>query len=51
MVTHTFNPSNWEPHAFNPSTRKVETGRDLAGWREEYKAGGEKSTGIQSEDL
>ena len=29
-------------HTFNPSTREVETERDMAGQREEYKAGGER---------
>ena len=33
-MVHTFNPSAWESHAFNPSTREVETGRDMAGHRE-----------------
>ena len=32
-------------HTFNPSTLKVETGTDLAGWREEYKEGGDRSSG------
>ena len=31
--------------AFSPSTREVEMGRDMAGQREEYKAGGDKSSG------
>ena len=47
-------------HTFNPSTREVEMGSDLAGQREKYKAGGDRSSGfrlrfcregIQSEDL
>ena len=46
-------------HTFNPSTREVETGSDMAGRREEYKVGGDRSSGfslrfrrdgIQSED-
>ena len=50
MVAHNFNPSAWE----------VETGSDMAGWIEEYKAGGDRSSGfslkfcrdsIQSEDV
>ena len=45
MVAHTFNPSTWESHAFNPSTRKVETGRDIAGWKEDYKVAGDRSSG------
>ena len=27
---------------FNPSVKKVETGKDMPWWREEYKAGGDK---------
>ena len=42
-MVHTFNPSTWESHALNPSTRKVETGRDMAGRREEYKTGEDRS--------
>lgn len=38
-MAHTFNPTTWESHAFNPSTGKVETGRDSAEQREEYKVG------------
>ena len=47
-------------HTFNPSSREVETGRDMAGQREECKAGGDRSSGfgrrfhrdgIQSENL
>ena len=44
VVAHTFNPSIWESPAFNPSTKEVETGRDMAGQREEYKAGGDRSS-------
>ena len=33
----------WEAHTFNPSTREVGTGSDMAGWRKEYKAGGDRS--------
>ena len=40
MVAHSFIPSTWESHAFNYNTREVEPGRDMAGWRKEYKAGG-----------
>ena len=43
MLAHTFSPSTWESFAFNPSTTEVETERDMAGWREEYKVGGDKS--------
>ena len=35
MVALTFSPSTWESQAFNhPSTREVESGRDMAGSRE-----------------
>ena len=50
VVTHTFSPSTWESHTFNPNTREVKTGKDMAGWREEYKAGGTGAHGILSED-
>ena len=33
-------------HIFNPSTREVETGSDMAGQREKYKAGGDRSLGF-----
>ena len=36
-------------HDSNPSTKKVKTGRDMAGQKEEYKAGGDKSSGVQTE--
>ena len=35
-----------EAHTFNPSTREPEMGSDLAGRREEYKAGGDRSSGF-----
>ena len=47
-------------HTFNPSAREVETGGDMAGQREEYKVGRDRSSGfslkfhregIQPEDL
>ena len=47
-------------HTSNPSTREVEIGCDIAGWRKEYMAGGDRSSGfslrfqregIPSEDL
>ena len=47
-------------HNFNPRTREMETGSDMAEQREEYKVGGDRSSGfslrfrregIQSEDL
>ena len=50
VVVYTFNPSTWE----------METRGDMAGWRELYKAGGDRSLefnlwflreGIQSKDL
>lgn len=31
-------------HTFNLRTREVKTGRDIPGWREEYKVGGERSS-------
>ena len=43
MLAHTFNPSTLESHAINPSTKEVETERCMAGKREEYKAGEEKT--------
>ena len=57
-MVRTFNPSTWETHTFNPSTREVETGRDTAGQREEYKVGRDRSSvafwrfilSLQSED-
>lgn len=36
-------------HTFNPSIREVEAESDLAGQRKEYAAGGNRSSGIQSE--
>ena len=44
VVAHTFNPSTWESHAFNPSTTEEESRKDMAGWRDEYKAGGDRSS-------
>ena len=44
VVAHTFNPSTWESDTFNPRTRKGEPGRVTAGWRGEYKAGGDRSS-------
>ena len=32
-----------ERQVSNPRTREVETGRNMAGWREEYKTGGDSS--------
>ena len=43
-MAHTFNPSTWESHAFNLNTKEVETGRDMAGWRDKYKVGGDRSS-------
>ena len=37
-------PSGGVAHNFNPSTREVEMGRDMAGQREEYKVGGDGSS-------
>ena len=42
MVAKTFNPS-LDSLAFNPSTREVETGKNMAGQREEYKAGEDRT--------
>ena len=39
VMADTFNPSIWGSHTFNPNTRELETGRDMAVRREEYKAG------------
>ena len=36
-----------QSYAFNPGTREVET-RVMAGWREEYKVGGDRRS-VQSE--
>ena len=33
-----------ESYAFNPNTSDVETERDMAGLREEYKAGADRSS-------
>ena len=35
VLLHTFNPSTCDSEAFNPSSEEVETGRDMAGRREE----------------
>ena len=48
-MAHTFNPNTWKSQAFDPSIREMETGRDMAGWREEYKVGGDRSS-VKSED-
>ena len=42
LGSHVFDPSTWEAHAFNPNTREVEIGSNVAGWREKYKAGGDR---------
>ena len=44
VVAHTLNPSYWESHVFNSNTGGVETGKDMAGWREESKIGKGKSS-------
>lgn len=44
MVAYTFSPSIWAAQTFNPSTREVEPGREMAGQREEYEAGGDRSS-------
>ena len=44
LVTRTFNPNIWESHTFNPNSKEVEPGRDMARWREEYKVGRERSS-------
>ena len=41
-MARTFNLSTWESPAFNPNTREVETERDMAGQREEFKADGKQ---------
>ena len=54
MVAHTLDPSTRESQAFNASSREIETGRDMARQREEYKARGEGTQGTlrtQSEDF
>ena len=51
VVAHTFNLSIRKSQAFNPNIREVETGRNMAGQREEYKVGGDRSSRIQSKDL
>ena len=33
-------------HNFNPRTREMETGSDMAEQREEYKAGGDRNSGF-----
>lgn len=38
VVDHTFNNSTWQSHAFNSSNKKENTGRDMDGSREDYKA-------------
>lgn len=39
---HTFNLRTRESHTFYSSTRKMKTGRDMTGHREEHKAGGKQ---------
>ena len=43
-VAHTFNPCIWESHTLNPGTKEVEKGRDMVGWREEYKVTRDRSS-------
>lgn len=42
MLAHTFNPNIWESHAFNSSTKEVETEIWLDG--EEYNMEGDRSS-------
>ena len=59
-MAHTFNPSVWKSHTFNPRTREVKTGRDIAeqteGKRQEFTGvwslgfGGDAVHSRQSED-
>lgn len=44
MVAHAFNPSVWDSHTFNPGIRWVESGRNRAGQRKLYKAGGDRTS-------
>ena len=44
MVVSRFNPSTWESQGFNANIREVETGRDMTGQKEEYKARVDKSS-------
>ena len=44
VVAPTFHPSTVKSHAFNPRTRKGETGMVVVGQRGEYKAGGDRSS-------
>ena len=48
LASDTFNPSTWESHNFNPHISEVETGKDMNGWTEEYKVGGNRVYLIQS---
>ena len=42
-MAHTFNPSTGKSHAFNSNTWEEETESDMAGHREEYKVGRDRS--------
>ena len=35
-----------EAHTFSPCSREVETGSDMAGERQEYRVGGDRSSGF-----
>lgn len=48
VVVYTLNSSTQESHVFNSNPRKMETGREMSGKREEYKAGGGGGAGTQS---
>lgn len=52
MVTYTFNSTTCNSHVLNSSPREVETRRDMAGLRVEYKVGKGRRWGleIESED-
>ena len=47
-MAHTFNLSTLDSHAFNASTRKVEMGKGMAEWGEEYKAGEDRRNSASS---
>lgn len=53
-MEHIFDPRTWESHAFaptlenhtplSPGIREVETGSDMARWREENKVRGDRNS-------
>ena len=44
VVAHTFYPSIWESHTFNPSSREVRDRSGMAEWRKEYKWGRDRNS-------